>query len=119
MAKKDGKKVTGIVLLVAPTALIILAFLLYAVINWIAVGMSTHPTTFECTSTTQDFSSSNGISSGQDEDCANQLIGTTPLFVTISNVILYIMGVIGVLTWLPSLVIGIVLLATRRSRAKD
>ena len=40
--------------------------------------------------------------------------GTNTTVAAVFNIFLYLLGVIGVITWLPGIVIGIVLLATRK-----
>ena len=77
--KKDGKLIAGLWLLIAPTALLIVTFLLYAIINFVFFS-----------------------------------VGGNDIARVILNVLLYIAGVIGVLTWLPGIIVGIVLLATRK-----
>lgn len=44
----------------------------------------------------------------------NLLLGTSSPISTVINIALYIVGVIAILSWLPAVVIGIVLLATRK-----
>jgi len=73
------KLVWGLICLIAPTALLIVSILLYAIVNFVFSGMS--PET-----------------------------GSVP---TIVNVLLFLCGTLVVFTWLPGIIIGIVLLATR------
>ncbi|MDB5161620.1 MAG: hypothetical protein JWM52_128 [Candidatus Saccharibacteria bacterium] len=90
MAKLDGRTKGALWLLIAPTALLILSFILYAVVNWIFSATTPTPT-----------DSTNLYSDGS-------------IVTTISNIILFLMGVVGVITWLPGIVVGIILLATKK-----
>jgi hypothetical protein len=47
----------------------------------------------------------------------NDLLGSNALTVTL-NILLYFISLIGILTWLPGLIIGIVLLATPPTKKK-
>jgi hypothetical protein len=76
-------------LLIAPTVLIIVAFLLFAVINFVF-----NPTT--------------------QLPADGEAFAPTPIGITIVNILLFVMGSVSVLTWLPALIIGIVLLATTK-----
>jgi len=77
--KKDVKLVAGLWLLIAPTALIIATFVLYAIVNF-AIG------------------STDNVS----------------IVRSIMNILLFMVGAISIITWLPGLIIGIILLATRK-----
>ena len=74
------KLIWGLICLIAPTALLIVSILLYAVFNFVSGG----------------YNSSGGM------------------VTTIINIIMFLAGAISVLTWLPGIVAGIVLLATRQ-----
>lgn len=85
------KTIWGIICLVGPTALIIISLIAYAILNF-ALG------------TTWGYS--HGYSGN---------IATSPSMVqTIGNIALFIVAAIATLTWLPGIVIGIILLATRK-----
>ncbi|HEU0266526.1 MAG TPA: hypothetical protein VFQ70_02790 [Candidatus Saccharimonadaceae bacterium] len=84
------KLIWGLICLIAPTVLIVIAIVAYAITNFVA-GSATTPTPAEGDLFAQP---STGQAAG--------------------NVILYIAGAISVLTWLPGIVVGIVLLATRK-----
>ena len=86
------KLVWGIICLTAPTALFLTSLLAYAVINFI-------------------FGSGSVTSSGITD---NVITSPTPIGITISNIILFVTGVISVTTWLPGIVGGIILLTTRK-----
>ncbi len=81
----------GLVALIAPTALLIISMIAYAIINY---AISTTAT-------------SSSMASG------TTLANPSPL-VTIINIILYLAAAVGMLTWLPGIITGIVLLATRK-----
>lgn len=87
--KMNGRTKAGLWLLIAPTATIILSFVAFAVVNWIASTTTPAP-------------------------AGDTLFNETPMWSTIVNVILYIVGVVGVISWLPGLIVGIVLLATKK-----
>lgn len=38
---------------------------------------------------------------------------------TPSNLFVFVLGLLGIITWLPGLIVGIVLLATQKPKAKD
>lgn len=86
--KRNSRKIAGIILLVAPTALIIITLVMYAVMN-IAFA-----------------------SSGSNGDLFRDRSPAT----SIMNIFLFIFGTIGFLSWLPALIIGIVLLATQKKQ---
>ena len=75
-------------LMIGPTALLIVTFILFAIVNFIF--------------------SSTGIADDGD------LFGKQSVLQTVVNVLLYLAGAITILTWLPGLIIGIVLLATKK-----
>jgi len=82
------KLIWGLISLIGPTALIIASLLLYAIFNYFY-----------------------GMTAGS----SDELFGAAPSpFMTLINILLYIVGMISVITWLPGIVIGIVLLATRK-----
>jgi hypothetical protein len=72
-------------LMIGPTALAVVTFILFATINLISASLTSGSTSF-----------------GE----------TTPLQ-TVANILLFLTGGISFLTWLPGLIIGIVLLATK------
>ncbi len=89
MAKIDKRTKGALWLLIAPTALFIVTFILFAVINLIFNQTMQLPADGEA-------------------------LAPTPLIVTITNIILFLTGVVSVITWLPGIIIGIVLLATKK-----
>lgn len=85
-AKSKKQFVWALICLLGPTALIIVSVLLYAIVNFITASVAG--------TDTQGFNDS-------------------PVR-TISNVILFLIGAVSTLTWLPGIIVGIVLLATRK-----
>lgn len=84
--KKSNKKklIWGLICLIGPTLLIVLAILLYAILNFFV------------------------MSSG------SELTQEPTAFSKTVNIVLYLSGIISVLTWLPGIIIGIILLAGRK-----
>lgn len=80
----------GLVWLIGPTALLIVTILLYAIGNFIAGSAAPSP-------------------SDSAELFSQPSIGTR-----IINILLFLVGGVTVLTWLPGIIIGIVLLTTRK-----
>lgn len=78
-------KIWGIVLLVGPTALFVLTTILYAFVSLISPAPVP----------TQDSSA---------------LFGEEPNSTSIANTILFLIGTVSVLTWLPGIIIGVILL---------
>jgi hypothetical protein len=88
--QRNTRKFAAIWLLVGPTALIVFSITAYAVANLI-------------------FNNSVNI-----ENNSAELFGQQPVVATIINIILFITGLLGVIAWLPGIIIGIVLLATKK-----
>jgi len=86
--KITGRTKTALWLMIGPTALMIVAFLGYALIN-LAFATTTAATVTE-----------------------SAPFGEQTVVQTIANVLLFLVAVVTFLTWLPGLIIGIVLLAT-------
>ncbi len=74
-------------LLIAPTALIVLTFIVYAITNWVFSTVTPPPT-------------------------EGELFSETPIGVAIVNVILFVVGALSTAAWLPGLIVGLVLLAS-------
>ncbi len=83
------RKVLALWLLLAPTALIVSIAILYSIVNFIAV--STAPTPIE----------------------GELFAQPSPIQATI-NLILFAVGAISAIAWLPGLIAGIILLATQK-----
>jgi hypothetical protein len=80
---RKAHKTLGLILLIGPSVLLFLAVLLYALSNLITASQPTAT-----------------------EDLFPQ---PTPLS-TIINILLFLMGAIGVIAWLPGIIVGIILL---------
>jgi hypothetical protein len=76
-------------LLISPTALLITTFILFAGVNFLFILLAPMPADGEA-------------------------VSTAPIGSTIVNIILFVFGTIGVISWLPGLITGIVLLATKK-----
>lgn len=74
-------------LLIGPTALLIATFILFAIVNWMSVAFAA-------------------------PSVEGELFSETPIWASLINVVLFIVGTLSVVTWLPGLIVGIVLLAS-------
>jgi hypothetical protein len=90
---RSKRTVLALWLMIGPTTLIIVTFILFALLNWVFGATIPAPTSAEG----ELFAES-----------------STPLIITLGNVLLFLAGAISVITFLPGLIIGIVLLATRK-----
>lgn len=78
------KLIWGLISLIAPTVLIVATFLAYGIVNFI-FGMTT-----------------------------NSIPSEPSVVKALLNVILFILGSLGVIAWLPGVVVGIILLVSRK-----
>ena len=78
-------------LILGPTVLIAVTFSIFSLLNLV------FSLTFQPTPDTANFAA-------------------TPVFITILNVILFTIGSIGIVSWLPGIIIGAVLLATKKDK---
>ena len=83
------RKMWGIICLVGPTALILLVTALYAVVNLV-------------------------LGSAAPEPSDGQLFAQSSPLLSVVNILLFLVGAIVTLTWLPGIIVGIVLLATKK-----
>lgn len=83
------RKKIALLLLIGPTALIISSVILYAILNFV-------------------FSS---ISQGSNE---GEMFATQSPIQHVVNVLLFLVGSVSVLAWVPGIIGGIILLATKR-----
>ena len=74
-------------LMIGPTALIVVSILAYALVNFITAQTAPE---------------------------AGALFSEPSAGTTVMNVVLFIVGAVSVMTWLPGLIIGIILLATKK-----
>ncbi len=84
--RNKQKLVWALICLIGPTALLIATVLLYAVVNLIGGASGQHASAF----------------------------GQPSLAEQIVNIVLFLIGALVVLTWLPGVIIGIILLASRK-----
>lgn len=84
--KRNGRKIAGLILVIAPSALIALG---------IALAFGT---------TMLRITLGDGLA-----------LGEIPLYARISAILTFLMVGVGILAWLPCLITGIVLLATQKS----
>lgn len=105
---KTGYKLP-IFLMVAPIAMIILSVFLYAIVNFVIGSFSSEP------ATTPSISDGANISQGED----TELYGDTSIFTTIVNVLLFLLGAVGMLALVPGLIVGIILLNKRKANRDD
>jgi ABC-type Na+ efflux pump permease subunit len=87
--RMTGRKKGALWLLIAPTVLIIATFLLYSIVNFILNPTMQLP-------------------------ADGEPLAPTPVGITIANVILFLLGALGVFAWLPGIIVGIVLLVTAK-----
>jgi hypothetical protein len=79
------KFIWGLVCLLGPTGVIVLGVIVFAIVNFIAGSMRPE----------------------------GELFGETPIWQTITNVVLFFTGAVSVIAWLPGIIGGIILLASR------
>lgn len=113
MTKKEQSIKLPLFLMIAPIAGIILSIFLYAIVNFIFSGVTTEP------ATSSDMSLSDGASIAQGADASDDLYGETPIFKTIANIVLFLLGSVSMLAIVPCLVVGIVMLNKRRNPQTD
>lgn len=109
MSQKKTSLKLPIFLIVGPIAMIILSIILYAIVNFI-VGSFTSESTV-----TPSISDGASVSQGGDAE----LYGDTSIFTTIANILLFLLGAVGMLTLVPGLIVGIILLNKRKANRDD
>lgn len=87
-APKKSHKKLALFLLLGPTALLLLAVLLYAVSNFVS-------------------------SAGQPAANSEELFAQPSPISAILNIFIFFLGVVGVIAWLPGVIIGVVLLSKK------
>ena len=113
MTKKKQSIKLPIFLMIAPIAGIILSIFLYAIVNFIFSGVTAE------LATSSDMSLSDGASIAQGSDASDDLYGETPIFKTIANIVLFLLGSVSMLAIVPCLVVGIIMLNRRRNPQTD
>jgi hypothetical protein len=83
------RKILGLWLLIGPTALIVSSIILFAIVNFITSSMAPAPTDSE-------------------------LFAPRSPLESVMNIIMFLVGAISILTWLPGIIIGIILLTTQK-----
>ena len=105
MTKQKQSLKLPIFLIVAPVAGILLSIIVYAIVNFIFASSVPETTT---------PSISEGVSIAQGVDASSDLYGETPIFQTVANVVLFLLGSVSLLAFVPCLVIGIIMINRRR-----
>lgn len=96
-------------LMVAPIAGIVLSIFLYAIVNFIFSGVTTESISIS------EMSLSDGASIAQSVDSDADLYGDSSMIRTVSNVLLFLLGSISVLAFVPCLLFGAIILNRRRN----
>lgn len=110
-----------IFLIVGPAAMVIGSILLYAIANFIISSVSPTTTSVTDVSSISGTSLADGAAAAQEAD-AEQLFGEEGqggIFRTITNVLLFLLGSVGMLAFIPCLVIGVILLSKRRKATAE
>ena len=108
-----------IFLIAGPAAMVIGAIILYAIANFIITNVSPVSTGVTDVSSISGTSLAVGadMAQGQGQD-SEQLFGEENIWRTITNVLLFLVGSVGMLAFVPCGVIGVILLYKRREAAK-
>lgn len=102
-----------IFLIIGPALGLVLSIILYAVINF---------TITSSTGSTPDAMSpslSDGASIAQGSSSDTELYGDSSIFRTVSNVVLFLLGSVSMLAFVPCLIFGIIILNKSRSIQTD
>jgi hypothetical protein len=86
---RNKRKILALWLLIGPTALIIGTLILYAIVNFLVASTTPAP-------------------------AEGDMFGSQSPIQSILNVILFLIGTISVITWLPGIIAGIILLTTKK-----
>lgn len=98
-----------IFLMIGPALGLVLSIILYAIINFVITSSTVS------TPDTVNPSLSDGASVAQGSGSDTELYGDSSIFRTVSNVVLFLLGSVSVLAFLPCLVVGIIILNKRRN----
>jgi len=109
--KRSGRTKLALWLMISPTALFIFALLGFALVNYVTTR-DTESSTTECTTAQTSTAENTAPNSTSDTDTCELFTPNTALHTT-GNILLFLAGVIAFLTWLPGMITGIVLLATK------
>ncbi len=102
--KMSTRTKVGLWLIIGPTALYIVLVIVFAIVNWVL--LSTPSATPYCDTA---YSVQEGI---YGDGCASTPSDSVGIIRTILNVVLFLGAALAFISWLPGLIIGIVLLAT-------
>ncbi|HRJ06597.1 MAG TPA: hypothetical protein PK096_03100 [Candidatus Saccharibacteria bacterium] len=102
------KLVWGLICLAGPTVLLILSILVYATANFIFAGSA--PVPEPCPRGPESINM--GICQADVEQDA--LFRQDGPVKTITNIVMFLVGAFAAITWLPGVIVGIILLATRK-----
>lgn len=103
------KLIWGLVCLIGPTALLIAVLLFYAIANFTFASMTPPPDPSGVACTNDPLAGVCAPGSNYEEPTSKAII----------NIILLILGLTATLAWLPGIVIGIILLTTRKPNVKN
>lgn len=107
--KIPGRTKVALLLLIGPTMLLAFAILLFAITNFIA-GNAAESVPASCDTSQLSIADGTGTARGE---CDVDLFGKQPVAVSTLNALIFLLGSVGALTWLPGLIIGLVLLTTK------
>lgn len=112
--KMTGRTKAALWLLIGPTALWVVLIVVYALVNWVFAAVPDTSMSDVC-SRAMTPSIQDGSNAALNPDCSDELFGSADSSIvrTIANIFLFMGGVVAFLSWLPGLIIGIVLLATK------
>ncbi len=113
--KMTGRTKLALWLMIGPTALLVVTLIAFAATNFIsATSQPSRMDTSYCTDLDNNTSLQNGISAPSNVTCnPSGLFDETSPVNTIVNVILFVAGAAVSITWLPGLIVGIILLNTK------
>lgn len=103
----------GLICLIGPTALIVVSLILYTLVNFALSATTTvesKPYAVDCTGSEV----SGACLSETQPDQEAELFGNTGIGKTVANVALFLVSALAVATWLPGIIVGIVLIANRK-----
>lgn len=101
-----------IFLMIGPALGLVLSLILYAVINFMVASSAPE------VSTAPSLSDHAGITQTVDDQSV-ELFGDSSIFRTTSNVLLFILGSVSMLAFVPCLIFGIITLNKRRNTQTD
>jgi|GEM_PF-500914 len=118
-ARKSVRKKVALWLMIGPTALLVVALILFAITNSIAAAPNDTDTNMAPTQSAEQNTSGQESLFGDSTtttDSDTQLFNEPSPGQTIANILLFITGTVGVIAWLPGLITGIILLTTAKKQ---